>query len=38
VFDLGKSKALLKEAGYSGPVKAKIMISTSGSARCCRCR
>jgi ABC-type transport system substrate-binding protein len=33
VFDLGKSKALLKEAGYSGPVKAKIMISTSGSGQ-----
>ena len=32
-FDPAKAKALLKEAGYSGPVKAKIMISTSGSGQ-----
>jgi len=33
VFDPAKSKALLKEAGYRGQVKAKIMISTSGSGQ-----
>ena len=32
-FDPAKSQALLKEAGYAGPVKAKVMISTSGSGQ-----
>ena len=32
-YDPEKSKALLKQAGYSAPVKAKIMISTSGSGQ-----
>jgi peptide/nickel transport system substrate-binding protein len=32
-FDPAKSQALLKEAGYTGPVKAKVMISTSGSGQ-----
>jgi peptide/nickel transport system substrate-binding protein len=32
-FDPDKAKSLLKEAGYGGPVKAKIMISTSGSGQ-----
>ena len=32
-YDPDKAKALLKQAGYSGPVKAKIMISTSGSGQ-----
>ena len=39
-YDPDKAKALLKEAGYGPdkPVKAKIMISTSGPARWCRSR
>ena len=39
-YDPDKAKALLKEAGYGPdkPVKAKIMISTSGPGRCCRSR
>jgi ABC-type transport system substrate-binding protein len=32
-FDPAKAKALLKEAGYDGLVKVKIMISTSGSGQ-----
>jgi peptide/nickel transport system substrate-binding protein len=32
-YDPEKSKALLKQAGYTAPVKAKIMISTSGSGQ-----
>ena len=39
-YDPEQAKALLKEAGYGPdkPMKAKIMISTSGRARCCRSR
>jgi ABC-type transport system substrate-binding protein len=39
-YDPAKAKALLKEAGYGldKPVTAKVMISTSGSGRCCHCR
>jgi peptide/nickel transport system substrate-binding protein len=32
-YDPERGKALLKQAGYTGPVKAKIMISTSGSGQ-----
>jgi len=32
-YDPERAKALLKQAGYTGPVKAKIMISTSGSGQ-----
>jgi ABC-type transport system substrate-binding protein len=33
VYDPEKARALLKEAGYTGSVKAEIMISTSGSGQ-----
>ena len=32
-YDPEKAKALLKQAGFTAPVKAKIMISTSGSGQ-----
>jgi peptide/nickel transport system substrate-binding protein len=32
-YDPERAKALLKQAGHTGPVKAKIMISTSGSGQ-----
>src|SRR6202043_3221329 len=32
-YDPERAKALLQQAGHAGPVKAKIMISTSGSGQ-----